>query len=140
MASMTYNDVELSIDLMDADVVERFENAVRECAEGVSDKSQYEGKTTAQCMRIQCARIDKFFDDAFGDGTAANLFGGRANLREHMDAFGMANTLGEQISAEAYGLLDKYTSNRVNRPESGKQRKPRYNNESYYHGKRRRDV
>ena len=49
MASMTYNDVELSIDLMDADVVERFENAVRECAEGVREKSQYEGKTTAQC-------------------------------------------------------------------------------------------
>ena len=42
MASMTYNDVELSIDLMDADVVERFENAVREWAEGVTEKSQYE--------------------------------------------------------------------------------------------------
>ena len=46
--------------IMDADVMEKFEDGLAKTAEDVKEKSQYAGKKNAECMRIQCGHVNRF--------------------------------------------------------------------------------
>ena len=95
MSKIEFNGIELELDLMDADVMEKFEDGLAKTAEDVKEKSQYAGKKNAECMRIQCGHVNRFFDSVFGPGTADKLFGKKNNLEDHMTAFGKAANMVE---------------------------------------------
>lgn len=107
--------VELDFDFCDADQAEDYEREVRRVVDKVQDKKQYEGKSNADGIRIQCGIIDDFFDAVFGAGTADRLFHGKANLREHMEAFGAVSEAARESNTELLALAAKYAPNRAAR-------------------------
>lgn len=84
---MLINGVELELDLLDADVVEKFEKECQRVAERIQDKTAYERKSNAECIRYQCGVVNDFFDSVCGKGTSEKLFGRKCNLGKSMEAF-----------------------------------------------------
>ena len=84
---MLINGVEIDFDIMDADVLEKFEEGCREVKEKVGSKKNYEGKSTADCIRYQCGVINDFFDNLCGEGTSAKLFHGKCNIEKSLETF-----------------------------------------------------
>lgn len=118
MSKMEFNGVELELDLMDADVMEKFEENLKKIAKNVQKKTQYEGKSNADCLRIQCKHVKEFFDTMFGSGTSDRLFGGKNNLAACMEAFGIAASLAEQENKRTREIMGRYSPARVqNRAE-----------------------
>ena len=113
--------VELEYDFFDADQLEIYERENAKVAEDIKEPTQYEGKSTADALRIQCRIVDNFFDAVFGSGTAQKLFKGKANIRDHMEAFGIVAKKAEDSNVEFNGVLDKYTPNRAERRQAEKQ-------------------
>ena len=62
MSKVTINGVELELDLMDADVVEEFDNLNAEIAAEIKNPEHYEGLSNADCMRVQCRMIESYFE------------------------------------------------------------------------------
>lgn len=89
---MLINGVELELDLLDADVVEKFEKECQRVAERIQDNTAYEGKSNAECIRYQCSIVNDFFDSVCGKGTSEKLFGGKCNLGKSMEAFAIITT------------------------------------------------
>lgn len=117
MAQININGVELSLDLMDADVMEAFENGFKETAEKIEEKSQYEGLSGSEQIRLQCKIIDGFFDNLFGEGTSDNLFKGKHHFGERMEAFGQVSGMSRQLKDETTKIIDKYNPERLNRAQ-----------------------
>lgn len=118
MSKMEFNGVELELDLMDADVMEKYEANLLKITQGVKERTQYEGKSNADCMRIQCGYVKEFFDTMFGAGTSKKLFGDKNNLGVCMEAFGVAGNLAKQENEKTKEIIDRYSPNRVqNRAE-----------------------
>lgn len=133
MSNIIINDVELELDLLDADVVEKYETLNREIAEKVKEPTQYDGLSTADGMRLQCRYIDEFFDKLFGKGTANKLFGNSNNLGVRMDAFGKVGQASGESRKAVDEITQKYTSARIlNREQRRAQNKNkgRYKNRS----------
>lgn len=114
--------MEMEYDFLDADQVEAYERASRKVVEDIKEPSQYEGKSTSDALRIQCRIVDDFFDSLFGAGTAQKLFKGKANIRDHMEAFGTVaqNAMGAKDELEA--IQDKYAPGRAGRRQAEKDR------------------
>ena len=125
--------VELEFDFFDADQLEAYERENQKVAERINEPKQYEGKSTSDSLRIQCSIIDDFFDALFGAGTAQKLFKGKANIRDHMEAFGIMANSAANASAEFYKVRDKYTPNRAERRVADQQnRQARKQNFQHY--------
>lgn len=122
---MKISGVELDFDFCDADQAEVYEREVRRVVERVQDKKQYEGKSNAEGIRIQCGIVDEFFDAVFGSGTADLLFHGKSNLREHLEAFGAVSDAARESNAELLELSARYSPNRAARRQAQKQQKER---------------
>lgn len=58
----------------------------------IQDKTAYEGKSNAECIRYQCSIVNDFFDSVCGKGTSEKLFGGKCNLGKSMEAFAIITT------------------------------------------------
>ncbi len=110
--------VELEYDFFDADQLEVYERENKRVAEDIKEPSQYEGKSTADALRIQCGIVDRFFDAVFGTGTAKRLFHGKANIRDHMEAFGIVAQNASNSRAEFEAIENKYTPNRAERRQT----------------------
>ncbi|WP_321833418.1 DUF6673 family protein [Clostridium butyricum] len=84
---MKINNVEIEdLDLMDADVAEKFEKATNDLQE--KEKLQdFTGKGLAEIIRIQCTLIFDFFNDVWGEGTDKKIFGNKTNYRICEKAF-----------------------------------------------------
>lgn len=127
--------VELEYDFFDADQMEVYERENRRVAEDIKEPTQYEDKSTAEAFRIQCGIVDRFFDAVFGDGTAKRIFHGKANLRDHMEAFGIVAQAAGEARAEFDAIGGKYAPNRAERRQAEKDsRKVRkLNSRNYNH-------
>lgn len=110
--------VELEFDFMDADQLETYERENQRVAERIKEPTQYQGKSTADSLRIQCRIVDDFFDSLFGPGTAQKLFKGKANIRDHMEAFGIMAQGAVNARKELDEIEDKYTPNRAERRQA----------------------
>ncbi len=110
--------VELEYDFFDADQLEVYERENQKVASDINEPTQYEGKSTADALRIQCRIVDNFFDAIFGPGTAQKLFKGKANIRDHMEAFGIMTQGAMNARAEFDQIEDKYTPNRAERRQT----------------------
>lgn len=107
--------MELEFDFFDADQLEIYEKENMRVVERVKEPTQYEGKSTADSIRIQCTVINDFFDAVFGQGTSDKLFKGRNNLKDHMEAFGIMANEAMESRKDLDAVMDKYGSNRAER-------------------------
>ena len=113
------NNVELKIDVMDADFSEKIE---MELETGVSKSSSSDDKIRqgnikrSQYLREQCRIVFDFFDNIWGKGTHEKIFGDRCNLKECLSVFEeFVNAYKEKDKKEAQELTTKYSSNRAQR-------------------------
>lgn len=117
MSKVTINGVELELDLMDADVVEKFDNLNAEIAVEIKNPEHYEGLSNADCMRVQCRMVDSYFDRLFGEGTADRIFPKRNNLGDRMEAFGQTVSMAKEQGSIMDSMTEKYTGQRVQNRE-----------------------
>ncbi|NFH70767.1 AP endonuclease [Clostridium botulinum] len=84
---MKINNVEIEdLDLMDADVSEKFEKATNDLQ--AKEKVQnFQGKGLSEIIRTQCTLIFDFFNDVWGEGTDKKVFGNKVNYRTCEKAF-----------------------------------------------------
>ena len=110
--------VELEFDFLDADQLEAYERENQKVADDIKEPTQYEGKSTADALRIQCRIVDRFFDAVFGAGTSQKLFRGKANIRDRMEAFGIVAQCARESRGELDAIEEKYDSNRAGRRQA----------------------
>lgn len=110
--------IELKFDFFDADQLEVYERENQKVADDIKEPTQYEGKSTADAIRIQCRIVDGFFDAVFGAGTSQKLFKGKANIRDHMEAFGIVAQCARESGGEMKAIEDKYDPNRAERRQA----------------------
>ena len=113
MKKITINGVELELDLLDADEMDRFERLNQECMDKVQQPNQYEGLTTSAAMKLQCKYIREFFDKFFGDGTAARIFGESNHLGKHFDAYTEIAAATRSLRSEMDEIGKKYNIDRL---------------------------
>lgn len=75
---MKINGVELEVNFLDADFMEKIENCCRKVNEK-AEKSKIELKdlTLSQQIKGECKIIKDFFDEVFGEGTSDKVFKGK---------------------------------------------------------------
>ena len=117
MANININGKQLELDLLDADVMEKYETLNQEIVEKIQEPEQYKGLTNAQGMRLQCKYIDEFFDKLFGNGTAGELFTTSGNLGARLDAFAAVAQASTQAKNDIDGISNKYGVGRLNREQ-----------------------
>ncbi len=127
--------VELEYDFFDADQLEAYERENQKVVEDIKAPAQYEGKSNADAIRLQCRIVDQFFDALFGAGTAQKIFKGKMNIRDHMEAFGIMSQGAMNSRAEFEKTVDKYTPNRAERRQMDKDNRQaqKQNSRNYYH-------
>lgn len=99
MSSIEINGVKLEADLLDMDVMEKYEkemNAVSEKVKAARDK----GIKGSALMREEMRITDEFFEAFFGVGTAHRLFGDSRNIRPRLEAFNKVAGLADEMRAE----------------------------------------
>ena len=125
MGIINVNGTELELDLMDADVMEKFENLCGEIADKIQEPTQYEGLSGAESMRKQCRYVDRFFDDLFGEGTAKAIFHGKMRLDEHMEAFALVTSQRARMEEDVQAIASKYGVHRLQNREARRASKKR---------------
>lgn len=113
MSKVTINGVDLELDLMDADVVEKFEDLNKEIKKKIQDPQAYDGLSTADGMRYQCRCVDEYFDALFGIGTAEKVFHKNNNLGIRMEGFAQVTALSGEAKTFMDDLATKYGAGRV---------------------------
>lgn len=88
---MKINDVEIrEIDLLDADVVEKYENGLNNVQLFIeeSHKNAIIGKIkNSEFIRKSCTAINDFIDSLWGEGTAYKIFNGKCNFMNSIKVF-----------------------------------------------------
>ena len=110
------NNVELELDLMDADMADKYEKAYRKMQRDVANIPKK--ISLADSIRKQCNLIFCFFNEVFGEGTSKKIFGNKTNLRECIKA---VETLIDYVNKdveEANKIINKYSPNRLARRDS----------------------
>ena len=108
-------DVELEdIDLLDLEVAEKVERAVKKIEETEKNISSV---TTSLSEKIkeQCNIIFDFFNDIWGEGTDKKVFGNKTNLGECYKAYTQVLDNFHIQKENLSKTLDKYSNARINR-------------------------
>lgn len=133
MAVIEINGVELEIDILDADVMAKYESLNQELLEKVQG-NDYSSMKTSEGMIYQCRCIDRFFDKLFGDGTAEAVFGENNNLSKRLEGYGAVTTKANETARDQISdLTNKYSPNRIERRQQQKYtNKPKHKNRKFY--------
>lgn len=107
------NDVELELDLMDADMADKYEKAYRKMQKDVANIPK--NLSLAENIRKQCKLIFNFFDEVFTEGTSKKVFGNKTNLRECIKAVETLIDYVNKDTEEANKIINKYSPNRATR-------------------------
>lgn len=83
---MKINDVELELDLYDADVMDRYTEAIKKLEEKEKNKS-IKGLSNGDIIRQECQMVFDFFNEIFGEGTDKKVFGNKTNIKICLEAF-----------------------------------------------------
>lgn len=110
MSKVIVNNVELELNLLDADVMEKFENTIDEIKTKIEDPTNYEGKSNADGMRFQCRCIEEFMDKLFGDGMANRLFPKNNDLGIRLEAFGKVTSMSADARQQTDAIKEKYAT------------------------------
>lgn len=121
---MKIKNIEIDFDFLDADDVERLENATKKVVEKTDE---YKGKeiSMSEEIRIECKIIDEFLDEVFGKGISEKLFSGKQNLKEHVDVF--QDIMNEKIryNKDMEAIYQRYQPNRDTRRNGKYKHTPR---------------
>lgn len=130
MSKLNINGVDLELDLLDADVVEKFEKLNSQIVEDIKNPNNYADKSTADSMRFQCRLIDNYFNELFGAGTSEKVFGDNNKLDIRIDAFGQVSVESNQTKRFMDSAVEKYNPGRVQNRQQRRQefKKKRKNN------------
>lgn len=111
---MKIKNIEVEFDFLDADDVERLENAYKKVVEETK-KYQEEDLSMSQEIRIECQIINEFLDSVFGEGFSEKLFKGKMSLKEHTEVF--QDILNEKIkySRDLETVYQRYKPNKEER-------------------------
>lgn len=83
---MKINDAELELDLYDADVMDRYTEAMKKLDEKEKNKS-IKGLSNGDIIRQECQMVFDFFNEIFGEGTDKKVFGNKTNIKICLEAF-----------------------------------------------------
>ena len=117
-----FNELELPVDMSDADFVEAYENALDTLGE--AEKNLMKTGKTSGIIRQYCQVFRTFFDDIYGEGTAEMLYGDKYNARlceDSYDAF-LSCCLKDKEESETHRMqiVGKYNGNREQRRAAAK--------------------
>jgi len=120
MGRIEINGVELELDLMDVDVLEKYEIETRKIGEEF-ESFEKGGLTTASDLRQRIARVDEYIDTLFGVGTSDRIFPDKRHYNDRMIAFGKINTVAFETRREVDAIGREYDpknyANRANRAQ-----------------------
>lgn len=134
VSKVNVNGVELEINLLDADVIERFEQLNKDISKKIQDPKAYEGKTTAEGMKFQCRCVEEYFDSLFGIGTSNRVFPKNNDLGVRMDAFAQVTALSGTIKTQITDITNKYSPQRT---QNRAQRRAAKKNKNKFHAANR---
>lgn len=126
------NSKEFELDLFDVNVAENFDRAFLEFSEKATAEGKKEYKSLSEGMKIGCDIIFDFFDNAFGKGTAENIFDGKRNyklcLNTYKECSEQYNKFIEEFPKELKPILS---------PSTAQKNKQNYQNYINARGKKR---
>ena len=125
MADVNINGVTLQLDLLDADVVEKFEGLMDKYRADIN--SPDEGLSNADQMRRQIRLTDQLFDDVFGDGSAAKIFEGvkPGNLMARLNAVADLSTIHASSEKEIRKIQERVQNGQYSQRLNRQQRRHR---------------
>ena len=120
------NGISLPLDLEDADVMERYENAFEQMS-SAEKTIRVDGRASGR-IRAYCMMYRNLFDHLFGDGTSDKIFAGQpmsAAVYEAAYASLLDFVRGQTAAAteRRNALLEKYRPNRAQKRAAIKQAK-----------------
>lgn len=80
------NNVELELDLFDADVMDKFIKELEAFDKKQKNKTT-KGLSNGEIIRQECKMVFDFFNNVFGPGTDKKIFGTKTNIRVCIEAF-----------------------------------------------------
>ena len=83
----TIRGVDFDIDILDADVMERLEDAAEKIQKRVAEEKAKKYKKNSEFIRVFNGLTEKFIDEVMGEGSSELIFGGSQNMMEHMEAY-----------------------------------------------------
>lgn len=111
-------------DVADADFSDRFEKVMQDISTSDREIAANAGTMrTGDVIRAQCKAVDDALDVLFGEGTAAAIFGGRANLIEHLDALADLAEWGIARKKEINDVANRYAQRYQNRAQRRKDKR-----------------
>ncbi len=79
--------VQFDIDILDADVMERFEDAAEKIQKRVAEEKAKKYKRNSEFIRVFNGLTEDFIDEVLGEGSSEMIFHGSQNMMEHMEAY-----------------------------------------------------
>ena len=113
---MTINGIEFDIDFTDAEVIERYQEALEILNK--EEKELKENKTEispAEGIRQECKIVKDFLDYVLGEGSSKELFGEKNSLNKCLDIFEKLVSASQEQYKSYSDRLSKYSPDRVNR-------------------------
>lgn len=116
--------VEFDIDILDADVMERFEDAAGKIQKKVAEEKTKKHKKNADFIRAFNTLTEEFIDEVLGEGASGMIFNGSQNMMEHMEAyngiFEAKNAAMSEVSEFTETFQNTYSPNRAQRRAAAK--------------------
>lgn len=120
----TIRGVDFDIDILDADVMERLEDAAEKIQKRVAEEKAKKYKKNSEFIRVFNGLTEKFIDEVLGEGSSELIFGGSQNIMEHMEAYnGIFAAKEEAMSAVTEfteTFQNTYSPNRAQRRAAAK--------------------
>ena len=111
---MKINGVELEVNFLDADFMEKIENCCRKVSEQAEkSKTELKNLTLSQQIKAECKIIKDFFDELFGEGTSEKIFQGKNDLMLCLSAFQDLIEAKAKMQQEMNSLFAKYSPDRL---------------------------
>lgn len=111
---MKINGVELEVNFLDADFMEKIENCCRKVSEQAEkSKTELKNLTLSQQIKGECKIIKDFFDEVFGEGTSDKVFKGKNDLKLCLSAFQDLIEAKAKMQQEMNSLFAKYSPDRL---------------------------
>jgi len=105
---------EFDIDFLDADEMERAENACQNVLDKIKSEN-FDGMSQSQLIRAQCQIVFDFFDEVLGAGAHERIFKGKCNLPMALNAYDVFLTAKNNSVNELSAIRDKYSPSRAQR-------------------------
>ena len=120
----TIRGVDFDIDILDADVMERLEDAAEKIQKRVAEEKAKKYKKNSEFIRVFNGLTEKFIDEVLGECSSELIFGGSQNMMEHMEAYnGIFAAKEEAMSAVTEfteTFQNTYSPNRAQRRAAAK--------------------